>query len=213
MNDTDELARRVETASVTLNDWHLQREVFLSGDLTDATSLGYAAFFLNRTNRSGIIKSGGVIGGLEQQGAYKIDCRFNRVDLASRIRRIGSYRDRITLTRLDAIDFIDQFEAEGSDGALLCIDPPYFNQGSSLYANYYKAAEHGALAERVLRLKCPWVVTYDDAAPIRSLYASCPIYRFAINYSVQRKRVGSELLIHMPGLRLSTDIRRRLMVA
>ena len=46
--------------------------------------LGFAAFYLNRTNRSGILNAG-VIGGKKQDGKWEMDARFNRDNLASRI--------------------------------------------------------------------------------------------------------------------------------
>lgn len=213
LNHTEELARRIATAEVTVDAWHQHRAILLGGSTDDVVTLGFAAFFLNRTNRSGIIKSGGVIGGLDQRGNYKIDCRFNREDLADRVRRIGLYRDRVELTRLDAIDFIDKFVDEGTENTLLCIDPPYFNKGSSLYTNFYRKDDHAVLAERVLELTSPWVMTYDDAPEIRSLYQSCPAYRFSINYSAQQKRVGTELLVHSPGLKLPFTLLRGMRAA
>jgi DNA adenine methylase len=196
LDHTDALCERIETVPVTIDEWHSQRERFAQGIGNDLVELGFSAFFLNRTNRSGIIKGGGVIGGVDQAGNYKIDCRFNRQELVRRVRRISLYRSQIKLTNLDAIDFIDHFEDVAGGHSMLCIDPPYYNMGSSLYTNYYKKSDHALLAERVLRVKMPWIMTYDNAAQIRSLYQACPAYRFGINYSAQRKRLGTELLIH-----------------
>ena len=78
LNQTEQLAQRIEAAEVTVAEWHRQRDTFKAGLDAGSLGLGYAAFFLNRTNRSGIIKGGGIIGGLDQTGNYKIDCRFNR---------------------------------------------------------------------------------------------------------------------------------------
>lgn len=149
LNRTEDLASMIEAAPVTISEWRRQREIVLSGGNGDPLELGYAAFFLNRTNRSGIIKSAGVIGGLDQTGNYLIDCRFNRVDLAARVRRIGRYRDRIELTQLDALDFLDTFERDTAGPVFLCIDPPYFAKGSSLYSNFYRPEDHAVLAKRV----------------------------------------------------------------
>lgn len=67
--------------------------------------VGFATFFLNRTNRSGIIK-GGPIGGKSQEGKYKINCRFNKPVLISKIKEIGKYKTRIKLFNYDVNDFI-----------------------------------------------------------------------------------------------------------
>lgn len=213
LNHTEELASRIEAANVSVEAWHQHRAVLLEGSTDDIVSLGFAAFFLNRTNRSGIIKSGGIIGGLDQRGKYKIDCRFNRSELAGRVRRIGLYRERIELTRLDAVDFLNHFEEGGTESTLLCIDPPYFNKGSSLYSNFYRKEDHATLAQRVLRLTCPWIMTYDDAPQIQALYKDCPAYRFSINYSAQQKRVGTELMVHSAGLKIPYHIQRTMRAA
>ena len=88
--------------------------------LASTIALSFATFFLNRTNRSGIIKGAGFIGGLDQTGRYKIDCRFNREALAHQIRRVARYRSRIHVTNLDVIAFIDQV-LEDSRAAFLYV--------------------------------------------------------------------------------------------
>jgi DNA adenine methylase len=200
LDHTDDLCRLVHDTPISVDQWKHQRTQLAKGAGIDSVALGFATFFLNRTNRSGIIKGGGIIGGVLQNGTYKIDCRYNRTALVRRIERIAKHRGSITLSNLDAIDFIDRFEAEAKKYSLLCIDPPYFNKGSSLYTNFYRKSDHAILAKRVLDIKSPWLMTYDDSTEIRTLYKDCPAYRFSINYSAQRKRTGTELLIHSPSV-------------
>lgn len=176
--------------------------------MTDPLALGFAAFFLNRTNRSGIIKGAGVIGGLDQSGAYKLDCRFNREDLARRVQRIAKYRSRISLYRMDAIDFLCRADAELPARSFLCIDPPYFNKGSSLYTSFYRADDHAALAREILALHRPWIVTYDEAPEICALYEERPLHRVQVYYSVQTKRTAGEVLIPSPGLEIPQGLER-----
>lgn len=206
---TDELVDLVLKKPVTLAEWRRQREIHRAGDTRDRLALGFAAFFLNRTNRSGVIKDAGVIGGLAQSGTYKIDCRFNREDLARRIKRIGKYKDRIHLTRFDGVTFLKRCDARLPDRSLTFIDPPYFKKGASLYTNYYGPADHAALAECVMELQLPWVVTYDDAIEVRRLYKARRQYSFDINYSLNEKRLGSEILVASKGLRMPTQARQR----
>jgi DNA adenine methylase len=85
---------------------------------------------------------------------------------------------------------------------MFCIDPPYFNKGSSLYTSFYRAEDHADLAEVILRLQRPWVVTYDNAPEINALYDSQSRYSFDVNYSVQTKRTAAELLVTSEGLAL-----------
>ncbi len=207
LNETDALVALVEETPVTVEEWRRQRAVFQAMDLNDPLALGFSAFFLNRTNRSGVIGSGGVIGGLNQTGNYLIDCRFNREDLSRRIERVARYADRIHLTRLDALDFLDLCKASLPGKSLLFVDPPYFKKGPELYTNFYKADDHAKLATKVLSVTSPWVVTYDDVEEIRGLYRDRRRFRFSINYSLNEKRQGSELLVVSKGLRVPSEIK------
>ncbi len=208
LDHTDDIVRLIETTPINVTEWRCQRSIQLAQDKSDPVALGFAAFYLNRTNRSGIIAGAGVIGGLEQIGNYKIDCRFNREDLAHRIRRIAKYRSRIHLTCEDAVTFMTH-SSTLPDRSFFCIDPPYFKKGSSLYTRFYNPKDHADVAASVMRLNHPWIVTYDDAAPIRTLYKDRRQFVFDINYSVQTKRIGTELLIASKGLRLPAEIMDR----
>jgi DNA adenine methylase len=209
LNQTEALLSLVNSVPVTVDEWHKQRAVYLAQDERDTVALGFATFFLNRTNRSGIIKEGGIIGGLAQEGKYKIDCRFNREDLSRRIGRIRKYRDRIQLTKLDAIEFFTHSEQNLPSRSLLFIDPPYFKNGSELYANYYLPGDHAVLSERINALNRPWIVTYDDVSEIRTLYKTKRQFCFDINYSLHEKRVGVELLIASKGIKMPSSATQR----
>lgn len=209
LNDTDRLCYKVEKTPICVPEWLQQRDIFKAQNLDDPVALGFSAFFLNRTNRSGIIKDAGVIGGLNQNGNYKIDCRFNRDDLVRRIRRVAKYKDRIHLTRRDALDFIEQDCSNLPENSFICIDPPYFKKGSSLYTSFYNARDHAVLADAITKIDRPWIVTYDYTAEITELYRSRRQYSFDINYSVETKRKGTEVLIVSKGLRVPAEIRDR----
>jgi DNA adenine methylase len=206
LDHTEEFIKLMNKTPVTLREWRKQREV-LANPKADSMSLGFAAFFLNRTSRSGIIKRAGVIGGLEQKGKYTIDCRFNKEELTRRIRRVRKYRSRITLYRNDAIKFIDLVEKKLPENIFLCIDPPYFQQGSRLYTSFYQRKDHEKVANRILKLKSPWILTYDYCDEIHKLYADRRQFQYCLNYSVQEKRLGTELLIASKGLRIPDDLR------
>ena len=165
--------------------------------------------FLNRTNRSGIVKGAGVIGGLKQTGRYKINCRFNRDELVRRVRRIAKYKSRIHLHRLDALAFMDKMDAELPPRTLFCIDPPYFNKGSSLYTSFYNPEDHAAVSQAVLGLERPWILTYDHAPGIAHLYKARRQFGFDVSYSVQTKRIGTELLVASKGLKMPAAVRDR----
>jgi DNA adenine methylase len=199
----------VQKLPITIDEWHRQRSIYKAGDPDDPLSLGFATFFLNRTNRSGIIGSGGVIGGLDQTGNYKLDCRFNREELSRRIQRIFQYRSRIHFYREDALKFLDRCVTDLPTQTFLAIDPPYYGKGSSLYTSFYTPSDHRLVSKSILDLPRPWILTYDAAPEICALYKDRRQYLFDINYSVQVKRLGTELLVVSKGLRLPEEVRAR----
>lgn len=196
LEHTDEFCERITKTRVTISEWHRQREVqTLSSPTT--LELGFSTFFLNRTNRSGILK-GGVIGGLSQEGDYPLDCRFKKDDLIQRIRRIALYADQIRLTRKDAEAYIRGDLRKLDKRCLVNIDPPYYRKGPGLYTSFYEHEDHVSLATAIKRLKLPWMLTYDDAPEIRAVYAGMPMMSKTLNYFAQTKRVGVELLVLPP---------------
>lgn len=201
----EQLCQMINGADVTIEEWHRQRAVVLGADATDPLALGFATLFLNRTNRSGIIK-GGVIGGLKQDGDYKLDCRFNKADLVRKIRRIAAHADQIALYNLDANDFLKRVVPKTSKHTLVNLDPPYYCKGPELYTNFYGADDHAELARTVKKLKRPWMVTYDDAPEIRALYCQFPMFSSSLNYSAQDKKVGVELLVLSPTVAPSSTV-------
>ncbi|MEZ5404931.1 MAG: DNA adenine methylase [Verrucomicrobiia bacterium] len=209
LNRTEELVELVEKTPITIKEWHRQKQIHATPSKSNILQLAFATFFLNRTNRSGIIKGAGVIGGKSQTGNYKLDCRFNRQNLVQRIRRIAKYRNRIHLTNLDAINFMQKKQKILTEKTFFCIDPPYFNKGSYLYTNYYSRDEHKDVAKAVLNLRQPWIVTYDYTKEIKALYLQRRQFLFDINYSIQTKRVGTEILIASKGLLLPEVIKHR----
>lgn len=56
--NTDRFIRRIRETPITINEWYRQREIYRHKD-ADLYDLGFATFFLNRTNRSGILDGGG----------------------------------------------------------------------------------------------------------------------------------------------------------
>jgi DNA adenine methylase len=193
LNRTEELLTRMWRTPVTLEEWHKQRAV-QTNRRASMIALGFSTLFLNRTNRSGILK-GGVIGGLSQNGNYLLDCRFNKEDLERKILAIAARRHAIVLTCLDALELVRTVASEYGQETLVNLDPPYYTRGPGLYTNFYAHDDHAILAETVQKLPVPWMVTYDDCAPIREMYRGSSIETMPLRYSAQEKRSASELLI------------------
>ncbi|EMJ2903579.1 DNA adenine methylase [Yersinia enterocolitica] len=195
---TDELCQLISSTPVTIEEWYRQREIYRSHS-ADFLKLGFATLFLNRTNRSGIIKAG-VIGGKAQEGNYKIDCRFNKDRVIDQIKFIASRRDFIRLTNVDATHFIDEFLPMITGKVLVNIDPPYYIKGKGLYQNFFEHNDHYRLFESVRRITHPWIVTYDDTPEIRGIYSEFSPESFGLTYTAQTKCKGSEVIIHSPDI-------------
>lgn len=187
LNDTERLVSMINETEVTMDNWFRQREVIANATNTDHTSLGFATFFLNRTNRSGMIK-GGVIGGLKQTGKYLIDARFNKKDLIQRVTRIAAMRTRIQLFNVDALELLGHPDLKLEKRSLIYFDPPYFEKGSQLYRNHYLPEDHQRIAETVMRIDTPWLVTYDNCHQIRKLYQQASGVEFSLHYSTHMLR-------------------------
>lgn len=202
LNKTDQLVELIEKTPVTISEWENQKAMLKR---KPGVALGFATFFLNRTNRSGIIKKAGAIGGVKQNGNYLIDCRFNKPELIRRIQRMAKYKDRIHLTNLDALEFLANRKGVIPSTAFFCIDPPYFKKGASLYTSFYRPEDHAILGRAVRALKNPWMVTYDNTPEIAEIYKSQRRFTFEINYSANIKRVGTELLIAPKKLKIPAE--------
>ncbi len=196
LNRTDELIDLIQKTPVNIDVWYKQREIANNCDNFSEIELGFAAFFLNRTNRSGILK-GGVIGGLDQSGKYKIDARFNKSDLIARIEKIAKLRNGIELLQLDALDLIKRHTEQKNDRSLIYLDPPYYNKGSQLYRNFYTPDDHVHISEAIKQVTTPWLVTYDNCAEIRKLYLREQSLEFSLIYSSNIERpMATELMVY-----------------
>jgi DNA adenine methylase len=208
LHDTSSLIEKTLETNVTMDQWHQQKDIIAHPEKHDHLELGFAAFFLNRTNRSGIIKKAGTIGGKNQSGKYKIDCRFNKNDLIKRIERIAKYKNRISLYKEDALTFLDNAPQYLPKSTFLCIDPPYYNKGASLYTSFYEGSDHKDLRDTVLKLNYPWIITYDNVPEVRGLYSMQRNIEFGLQYSLQEKKTGQEVLIPSKGLRLPRQLKQ-----
>jgi DNA adenine methylase len=198
LHETDSFLRLLHETPLTVDEWKIQRGIYAAREKVSALKLGFATFYLNRCNRSGIIANAGVIGGLDQTGNWKMDARFNRKELARRICRTALYNDRIEIYNLDAIQFLEREVniPETKCPSFVYLDPPYYAKGSQLYLSYYSANDHAILAKYLQqKAKFPWVLTYDDASEIRTLYSKLRVIPFSLRYSASTSRTGSEVLI------------------
>jgi len=200
----EEFIALVNSVELSIDEWERQREVYLTCSRNDNFSLGFATFYLNRTNHSGVL-NGGPIGGKDQTGSYKIDARFNREGLAERIRLISLYADRISVTNEDGLHAIQQYSAQ--DDAFIYADPPYFEKARSLYLNAFDDSDHQNLAECLKNVqRAKWILTYDNVPQVAELYSDLRRRLFALNYSAHRVMKANEVMVFSPNLSIPAEI-------
>ncbi len=201
LQDTEELCRLVKNTRLSVASWDRQKRILSNPNDHSYTQLGFATFFLNRTNRSGIL-NGGIIGGRDQSGPWKIDARYNAEELIFRIESIAKMRKRIKLTQSDALAMLRHGLPKWSSKTLIYLDPPYYEQGRSLYYDYYKPEDHAELAHFIATNMetRSWIVSYDNVAPIKKLYRGFRGIIYNVGYSARENRIGKEVMFFSPKL-------------
>ena len=199
LSETDRFVEAVHEVPLSVEEWKKQREILLRADNKYSFELGFSTFYLNRTNRSGII-NGGMIGGLEQNGVWKLDARFNKDNLINRILKIAKKKECIHLYNKDVASLIKNYLPKYEKEAFVYFDPPYFKKGKQLYLNFFNEQDHVRI-EKMIResVNCDWVITYDDVPEIANIYVNHELRRFDLNYSVAQKRKASEIIIFSNG--------------
>jgi DNA adenine methylase len=191
----DDFCELIDKTPITIDEWHRQKAIWKSRDLSNPLRLGFSAFFLNRTNRSGIIEGAGPIGGYDQSGAWSLDVRLNKVQQIKNIDSLKSFSDRIDISNCDAIDFTKgKFSQEAS---FVYLDPPYYVKGSKLYRNFYKHLDHCLIKDMLFdNRKMKWIISYDDVFEVRQIYANLNPVVYSLQYSAGFKASGSEVIYY-----------------
>jgi DNA adenine methylase len=192
---SDELLALLASTPITIQEWFKWRSVLREDCKASLIEKGFATLFMNRTNRSGILKAG-VIGGKEQAGAYKLDARFKKDVIASRIQEIAKRSQDITVYSEDSLALLKRCKEFLPQASLIYLDPPYYVKGKGLYRNYYEHDDHVAIAKTIKAkgFKRNWVVSYDNANEIREMYQLVNTKTYGLNYTAQRRYVGSEVM-------------------
>lgn len=198
VNSHDAFSKLIESTPLTVDEWQRQKSIYRNPDIFDDLSLGFATFYLNRTNRSGVLNAG-PIGGMGQSGNYKISARFNRETLLERVRLIGLYKSRIEVCSSNGIDIVRRYIRNPS--VLIYADPPYFVKGNSLYLNAFDDESHQSLAACLNEESSGnWILTYDDVPQVSSLYGERRRMNFTLNYSVHTAKKAQEVLVFSDAL-------------
>lgn len=208
LNETDAFCELVENTILTQNEWRNQRNTYLQLDRSRPLELGFATFYLNRTNVSGVVK-GGMIGGQEQNGRYGLDARFNRETLIHKINIIAAHRDQIVLLNRDAKELLQPRELRRFYKTFINLDPPYVKKGAQLYKNAFREADHRELCELVKRCSRKWIVTYDICPLVAELYKSYRSSYLDVTYSIQTSKKAKEYIFFSDNLILPQEIELR----
>jgi len=204
LHDTDQFCERIQNINIDVDQWDIQRKIYLNQGQNTLLNVGFASFFLNRTNRSGII-NGGIIGGREQNSEYTIDCRFNKTNLIRKIKEIASYSDRIQLYNKDVFDLIDDVIVQMPiSNTFIYFDPPYVKKGKQLYKNFFDLRGHANLRDSITNIGQKWLTTYDHTDEIAILYQNYQQDVIDINYSAGTNKLGRELAIFSNNLNMPT---------
>lgn len=198
LNRTDDFIDRIRSTPVTMESWYACREIVTAEQFCeDKFELGFATFFLNRTNRSGVIVGAGPVGGYAQTGRWLIDARYYPETMAKRISWLGDRRSQITLSNDDGLAFLKSFDQTAADRTFFFIDPPYVKAGAKLYLNAMSDLKHRDLASFLTgsgHLN-HWLVTYDDCQLIKDAYAGADVDQLPVRYSLHRKRMEHEICV------------------
>lgn len=201
MNHSRKLCNLIELTPVTMDVWRNCKRIQQDKNTADLTELGFSTFFLNRTNISGILDAG-VIGGINQLGKYKIDCRFNKHELIRRIKLIAKQRKRIEIFNMDALDLVTLIEKrQNNTSTIFYFDPPYYLKGPSLYLNSYTHSDHERVGRKIQQIKnIKWIVSYDNTPEIKNIYSSMKKIEYFLQYTAKGTKKGSEVLFFSPSL-------------
>lgn len=195
LNKAEQLCEKIENAELTVAEWRKQRAVQTNKTNADLLDLGFSTFYLNRTNRSGIINAG-VMGGIEQNGNYLMGCRFNKPELIQRIKNIAKRKRNIRLYKKDAIKLIDKIQQEAEkDNIVFYFDPPYYLKASTLYMNHYDDENHKSVSDKIKSIEnIKWIVSYDNVPEIQKLYVECAKKEFSFKHTAYEIREGKEIM-------------------
>lgn len=192
LTETDKLIQLINNTPISITEWYKQKEIYTNNNKKYSLELGFAALYLNRTNRSGILKAG-PIGGFSQNGKYLIDARFKKEKIIRTIEKIALYKDKIKLYNYEINTFIKNIIPKYKNG-FIYFDPPYFKKGKDLYKNFFTKKDHEKLSKQIKRLSNKWIVSYDNENYIKSLYNNYGSKKYKIHHSVANNGTGIEVM-------------------
>lgn len=205
LNISEALCDMIIRTPVNRNTWKTQRTIYQKADSEDLLALGFATFFLNRTNVSGVL-TGGMIGGKSQKGKYKLDARFDKDALVEKIELVSRQKNRILLFNDDAIDFLKRREVTSLRKALINFDPPYVQKGAALYKNSFTETDHRRLSKAILACHKRWIVTYDVCPLVTELFQTKRMGKIGVYYSARNPRLAKECIVFSDNVKVPASM-------
>jgi DNA adenine methylase len=191
--DTENFCRKIFDTPLSVEEWQRQKAIYRSGKLASELDLGFSAYYLNRTSRSGIIEGSGPIGGYAQKGNWLIDARMNRCVQEAQIIEIAKFSACISVFNLDALKFCNS--RISSNNHFTYLDPPYYVKGNKLYKNFYNHQDHVEIANFLKNNKeGNWILSYDYTEEILKLYENFPATVYDLLYSAGEVGKGREVI-------------------
>lgn len=214
LNHPQEFLHKFQKTNPTLEEWYKQKEIFETqrDQYHPSIELGFATFFLNRTNHSGIL-SAGPIGGKNQKqqefAKYPIHARYNKSRLLEKLQWIIANKANIKTSNLDALALlrsIKQKPIAEQQNIFVYLDPPYFVHGKRLYMDFYTVKDHEDLSKFLKESNhFKWILSYDNVSEIQHLYSNNRQFAFSLTYSAATRREGKELLIYANNVNISNS--------
>jgi DNA adenine methylase len=204
LSQPERFCRLISSASMNISEWEMHKDIVKHSSNHNIFDVGFSTFFLNRVNRSGVL-SGGLIGGRSQEGVWKMDARFTRNELIRRIEMIALNADAISISNLDAEQYIRENTIYLPNNTLIYFDPPYYEKASGLYLDFYHKDDHARIATVIQsEVRQKWVLSYDNAPQILSLYNQRRSFTYDLQYNASRVYKGKEVFVFCDSLNLPT---------
>ena len=199
LNNTKQICTFLDTVELSVKKWREMQKIYYHKTEYDLLTVGKSTLYLNRVNVSGVLK-GGLIGGIQQEGKYGMDARFNRDALIEKIHKIAERKKQITLCGLDVFDFLKSNTFKYQSNGLVNFDPPYVGKGGKLYLNYFTEADHIKLKRRISQIRKKWIVTYDNCEFIENLYSRYPKSLIDVTYGTNVGKKDKEFIFYSKNL-------------
>ena len=192
-----EFIELIKSTDISMAEWKRQKAVYDIKDPSDTLGLGFATFYLNRCNHSGILEAR-PIGGMKQDSVYKIDSRFNKATSIAKIENVAAHADSIEIYNLDGISFLKLIKRKHRNRkCFVYLDPPYYQKGPALYLNHFSHDDHKLLRDEILKCSFPWVLSYDNHEEIVDLYntQNCTLYLNQLRHTITGNSKATELIV------------------